>query len=61
MAITVTEIGDRLIGDRVVIEARRFSNQTSISRTGRHRAYRITANHGVTCVIEAPLRNKAKE
>ena len=38
---TYSEIGDRLIGDTIVCEARQIKTKPPISKTNRHKAQRI--------------------
>ncbi len=58
---TLFETGDALRGDRVVLNARRISGPRVIARSGRHEAQEIIARDNVYCVIEMPLRVRAKD
>lgn len=53
------EVGDSIIGERIICEARVVSKPILIHRTGKHRAQRLslTGNPAV-CWIEKPIREK---
>ncbi len=53
-------VGDALRGDRVAINARRFSKIEVINLSHEHKAQRIVARDQVYCVIELPLQAKPK-
>lgn len=51
-----TEVGDELIGDRILAEARKLSKPRLIIKTGRHRAQQITLWEDAYCVIQKRKR-----
>lgn len=46
-----TEIGDTLIADKVIVEARKISNITVIAKTGNHKSQQMILRDNVKCVI----------
>ena len=57
---TLFNVGDALRGDRVAINARRFTKPQTIAATGRHSANEIVARDNVYCVIDKLLRARPK-
>lgn len=49
---TYTEIGDTMIGDKLIAEARNVSNVTVIVKSGRHKAQRIKLKDNAMCIID---------
>lgn len=48
---TLKNVNDKLIGDKVVCEARQVSKPSIINKSGRHKAQRITLKDNVECII----------
>ena len=58
---TLTNVGDRVEGERLYIEARNIDKaKQPVNRTGRHKAQTAIAedNWKAVCVIERPMRAK---
>ena len=53
---TYSELGDRLIGDTIVCEARQIKTKPPIYKTGRHKAQRIVLKDNA----EATITKKAR-
>ena len=53
---TYSKIGDRLIGDTIVCEARQIKTKPPINKTGRHKAQRIVLKDNA----EATITKKAR-
>ena len=49
---TYTEIGDTMMGDRLIAEARNISNVTVIVKSCRHKAQRIKLKDNAMCIID---------
>ena len=52
---TYTEIEDIIIGDRIIVEARKISDGTVIVKTGKHKAQRIKLNEEAICIVDKKL------
>ena len=46
-----TEVGDTIIRDKIIVEARKISEPIIIAKTGRHKAQRLVLKD-VTCIID---------
>lgn len=53
---TYYEIGDRLIGDKIICESRQIRTQQPINKSGRHKAQRIVLKDNA----EATILKKAR-
>ena len=53
---TYIEIGDRLIGDTIICEARQIKVKSPINKSGRHKAQRIVLKDNA----EAAITKKAR-
>ena len=60
MPTTGTNEGDRLLGDRIVMQARRLSDGKLLRGTSARKATQIVGRQNVVCVIEVPLKNLSK-
>ena len=49
---TYTEIGDTIIGDSLIAEARKISDVTVIVKSGRHKAQRIKLKDNAICIVD---------
>jgi ERCC4-type nuclease len=49
---TYTEIGDTIIGDKIIVEARKISDITIIVKSGRHKAQQIILKDNAKCIID---------
>lgn len=49
---TYTEIGDTIIGDKIIAEARNISNIIVIAKTNQHKSQRITLKDNAKCIID---------
>jgi len=47
-----TEVGDTIIRDKIIVEARKISEPIIIAKTGRHKAQRLVLKDNVTCIID---------
>ena len=47
-----TELGDIIIGDKIIVEARKISEPIIIAKTGRHKGQRIVLKDNVTYIID---------
>lgn len=48
---TLSNVGDELIGDKVICESRQIKNKTVINKTGRHKAQSVILKDNVKCRI----------
>ena len=53
---TYQEVGDTLVGDRIVGEARKISKPKVIIKSGRHKAQQVVLDKNAKCRIEKKLR-----
>jgi hypothetical protein len=53
---TYHKVGDTLVGDRIVGEARKISKPKVIIKSGRHKAQQVVLDENVKCRIEKKLR-----
>lgn len=53
---TVVEVGDNLVGDVVIAEARSVSKPIVLSKTSRHRAIRVKLKGNVECTVLKKLK-----
>ena len=49
--VTVTDLNDELVGDKVVCEARQVAGPKIINKSGRHKSQRVTLKDNVKCII----------
>lgn len=49
--VVIDNINDKLIGDKVVCEARQVNGPKVINKSGRHKAQRVTLKDNVECII----------
>jgi hypothetical protein len=47
-----TKIGDTVIGDKIIVEARKISEITVIVKTGKHKSQRAVLKDNTKCVID---------
>ena len=53
---TYSEIGDRLVGDTIVCEARQIRNKPPINKSARHKAQRIVLKDNAEATIVKKAR-----
>ncbi|MEA4957180.1 hypothetical protein SDC9_23933 [bioreactor metagenome] len=53
---TYTKIGDTIIGDKIIVEARKIDDITVIVKSGRHKAQRTVLKDNAKCVIDKKVR-----
>ncbi|WP_297897534.1 hypothetical protein [Methanobrevibacter sp.] len=51
-----TKIGDTIIGDKIIVEARKIDDITVIVKSGRHKAQRTVLKDNAKCVIDKKVR-----
>ena len=47
-----TEVGDTIIGDKIIVEARKILEHSVIVKTGRHKAQRTILKDNAKCIID---------
>jgi len=47
-----TKVGDTIIGDKIIVEARKILESTVIVKTGKHKAQRTVLKDNAKCIID---------
>ena len=47
-----TKVGDTIIGDKIIVEARKILEPTVIVKTGRHKSQRTVLKDNAMCIID---------
>ena len=53
---TYTEVGDIIIGNRIIAEARKTTDVKVIVKSGRHKSQRIILKDNAKCIIDKKLK-----
>ena len=48
---TYSEIGDKIIGDKIVCEARQIKTQAPINKSGRHKSQRVVLKDNAEATV----------
>ena len=54
--VVAKEVGDELIGDKILCESRQVTKTVIINKTGRHKAQRVTLKDNAKCRILKTVR-----
>jgi hypothetical protein len=51
-----TEIGDIIVGDKIIAEDRKISDVKVIAKSGRHKAQRVVLKDNAICYIDKKIK-----